>query len=140
MAVSMPHLSEWSAQQEFSPKVTSAGDARAFVGHHLRRHALGYLIDDIELVVSELVTNAVLHARTSLLVVITANPGCVKLTVHDGSGSLPVWRTAEPSDTGGRGMSIVDACSTEWGTVCDIEGHKSVWASFDTKITQPRAF
>lgn len=131
----MPHFSEWSAQEEFAPASTSAGEARAFVRRELGTQALSYLTGDIELVVSELVTNAVLHARTSLVVVIAGTPGCVTLTVHDGSWNIPVMRVAEPSDTGGRGMSIVAACSTGWGTTIDVEGHKSVWATFGTPTT-----
>lgn len=126
----MSWLHGWSAQEEFAPDLLSAHQARAFVSHQLRLHHLDYLAADAELVVSELVTNAVLHARTHLVVSISQSPQRVRLAVHDNSPSFPVPRDAEPTDAGGRGMSLVEAYSTEWGTTRNAQGHKSVWATF----------
>jgi hypothetical protein len=93
-------------------------------------HRLPYLVDDIRLVVSELVTNSVLHARTALTVKIQAMPACVMLTVHDESPSTPVTGVATVDATGGRGMDVVEQVSSDWGVTPGIRGDKSVWASF----------
>ncbi len=129
----MPHPPAWHAEQEFAPGKLSARHARAFITDQLDRHRLDHLVDDATLVVSELVTNAVLHARTHLVVAISELPLGVRMVVHDNSDALPVMGRADTDRTGGRGMTIVDACATEWGTDCDTEGHKSVWATFCTR-------
>jgi hypothetical protein len=81
--------------------------------------------------VSELVTNAVVHAGTSIRVRIEELPSCVKLTVYDGSVARPVLRLStriSDETESGRGLWIVDACSSDWGTdLTDGEG-KAIWA------------
>jgi anti-sigma regulatory factor (Ser/Thr protein kinase) len=57
-----------------APSATPPAEARAFVELHLTHHELRYLVDDIRLVVSELVTNAVVHASTPVKVGIEALP------------------------------------------------------------------
>src|SRR5687768_8027247 len=82
----------WSNEMRFAPASTSPAEARAFVERHLAHHELRYLVDDIRLVVSELVTNAVVHAITPIRVKIQELPFCVKLTVYDESADVPVLR------------------------------------------------
>ena len=134
----MPHHHTWHAEQEFAPGLLSARHARTFVADQLRTHRLDYLVEDATLVVSELVTNAVLHARTHLVVAIAGLPPGVRLAVHDNSGTLPVLGHAEADHTSGRGMTIVDSCATDWGTDRDAQGHKSVWATFATRTGAER--
>lgn len=133
----------WSHETRFTPVTTSASEARAFVRLHLHEHHLPYLVDDIRLVVSELVTNSVLHARTPLTVTIQAMPACVMLTVHDESPSTPVTAVRNMDATGGRGMDVVEQCSSDWGVTPGIKGDKSVWASFAVRpvpMTTEQAF
>lgn len=134
----MPHPPAWHAEQEFAPGLLSACHARTFVSDQLGSHRLNYLIEDATLVVSELVTNAVLHAKTHLVVVIDELPQWVRLAVHDNSSTLPVMGHAEPDHTSGRGMTIVDSCATAWGTDRDAQGRKSVWATFATRADAQR--
>ena len=71
-----------------------------------------YLLDDVRLVVSELVTNAAVHARTRIRVKIEEMAFCVKLTVYDQSADVPVRSLASrvgADDESGRGLWIVDA-------------------------------
>jgi anti-sigma regulatory factor (Ser/Thr protein kinase) len=123
----------WIHETRLSPGPRSASRARHFVGSHLERHRLPYLVDDVKLVVSELVTNALVHARTPIRVRLEEFLFCVRLTVHDDSPARPVVRVADTTDTGGRGLSIVDQCSVQWGTNIDADGGKSVWALFAVK-------
>jgi anti-sigma regulatory factor (Ser/Thr protein kinase) len=80
------------------------------------------------LVVSELVTNAVVHARSAPEVTATATDGDVHVDVYDGDRSPPVVREpAEGGTSGGFGLRIVDALSDRWGWEPTTAG-KRVWA------------
>ncbi len=121
----------WSHDTELAAQAISASRARAFVRGHLVDHGLSHLSDEIQLVVSELVTNALMHAQTPLTVALRACEQSVLVEVRDGSSSGPRQRTARHLDTGGRGISIVDMLSRDWGVTAAPDGGKSVWATFD---------
>lgn len=126
----------WADEVQFAPASTSPAAARDFVERLLMHHELAYLVDDIQLVVSELVTNAVVHARTPVRVRIEELPSCVKLTVHDGSADLPVLcleRRTSADEENGRGMWIIDACSAGWGSDLGSGSGKSTWAVFGVR-------
>ena len=125
---------EWSHSTEFEAADSSASDAREFVTRHLLEHDLGHLIDDVQLVASELATNAIAHAHTRFSVTLAATDESVRLEVLDESPSEPVMMIARPMDTGGRGVAIVDALSREWGSTAGRSGGKSVWATFDRRV------
>lgn len=62
------------------------------------------LVDVVVLLISELVTNAVIHARSPVELVVTFAPGVVRVEVSDhGLGSMPAAMSAQPFDEGGRG-------------------------------------
>jgi anti-sigma regulatory factor (Ser/Thr protein kinase) len=95
---------------------------------------------EIEIVLSEIVGNAIRHARplvdgeihVQCEVVPDASPH-VEISVTDGGspGSVVTQRTAGDSDTGGRGLFIVDGLAHEWGVVEDLDNlSRTVWASF----------
>ena len=62
----------WKHDLELTAHATSAARARCFVGQRLIEHELQYLADDVQLVVSELATNALTHARTPFTVTLAA--------------------------------------------------------------------
>lgn len=123
----------WTNELYVAPATTSPAQARDFVGQYCDRRDLHYVADDIRLVVSELVTNAVVHARTRIRVRIEELSFCVRLMVYDESLELPasgVVGGVSEEDESGRGLWIVDACSADWGVdLHDGEG-KSTWALF----------
>ena len=123
----------WTYESEFVAEAASAAAAREFISGHLLHHGLSYLVDDVRLVVSELATNALVHARTPFTVTLAEGHRSVLLTVRDGSPESPVRVAASVLDTGGRGVSIVSRVSSHWGVTAavDIRHAKSVWASFD---------
>jgi anti-sigma regulatory factor (Ser/Thr protein kinase) len=113
---------------EFGADRASPRQARAFVSDTLSSHGVPDAATEVaNLLVSELVTNAVLHARTGCTVSVDVAPGgLVRVTVHDGSRTTP--RLRRPRDTGatGRGLVYVDRLATRWGTA-PTRGGKAVW-------------
>ena len=78
------------------------------------------VVDDAELIVSELIGNAVRYARplpgNVLRVAWAVEASCLVLKVTDGGSSqAPRFRDAGPSDVRGRGLAIVDALARKWG-------------------------
>ncbi len=89
-------------------------------------------IRDAALVVSELLSNAIRHARplpgSSLEVTWVVDGGSVKLAVSDGgSATRPHFANASVSSLGGRGLGIVERLSRTWGVRSDDRG-VTVWA------------
>jgi anti-sigma regulatory factor (Ser/Thr protein kinase) len=120
----------WSHDIELQAQPVSASRSRDFVRRHLREHALSHLSDDLELVVSELCTNAMVHAATSFKVSLYAFAQTLLLEVQDGSRDGPSLVAAEGLDTNGRGLAIVNLLSHDWGVDAHTDGGKSVWAEF----------
>lgn len=105
----------WSHETSLAAEASSAARARAFVIQHLLDHDLAHLADDIELVVSELATNAMAHAQTPFSVTLCAFDDTVVLEVSDASRAEPSLMVARALDTSGRGVAIVQALSRDWG-------------------------
>jgi anti-sigma regulatory factor (Ser/Thr protein kinase) len=80
--------------------------------------------------VSELATNAILHARTAFRVDVTSIGGAIRVTVADESEQLPVLRTYQNTQPTGRGLHFVDALSDRWGFIKSTRG-KAVWFEID---------
>jgi anti-sigma regulatory factor (Ser/Thr protein kinase) len=84
-------------------------------------------VDDVLLLVSELVTNVVLHARTTIRVWTHVEPGRVIVAVGDDDPTNPPqWATRGPLAQSGRGMRLVDLLSSSWGVEVR-DGSKVVW-------------
>lgn len=83
--------------------------------------------EDILLMVSELVTNACLHAGGPRELVLCRSPDGIRVEVSDDSPDPPVLRTTRPrSEPGGQGLLVVDRLSVAWGCVPAARG-KTVW-------------
>jgi anti-sigma regulatory factor (Ser/Thr protein kinase) len=95
------------------------------------------LVECAELGVSELVTNALLHAVQPLTVRVRGTAEHPRVEVHDGSPELPIMPGAGEADdlllTFGRGLGIVARCATAWGVDLEEDG-KTIWF---TPATQP---
>jgi anti-sigma regulatory factor (Ser/Thr protein kinase) len=102
--------------------------ARGFVADAMRRwgHS-GTLLQDSVLVVSELATNAVVHARSAFSVVARREGSGVRLSVHDLSTAKPVLRSAPLLAPSGRGLQLVADITNDWGVETTSAG-KTVWA------------
>jgi len=112
-------------------------EARAQVGRWVRSLDVHPALHrDILLAVSELVTNALVHAGAVPSVSIGVAGDVIRLEVRDPSVQPPVQRAAGGAD-GGFGLRLVDAVSDSWG-YDPVEGGKVVWAQFDlSRSTSP---
>jgi anti-sigma regulatory factor (Ser/Thr protein kinase) len=117
------------ASLELPPDHTAAAHAREFVARTLRSWGCDGIVADAELLVSELVTNAILHARSTATVNIEREPE-LRVSVCDHSTAVPRVRNYGPTAVTGRGMLLVDRISRRWGV--DISGNgKCVWFEID---------
>lgn len=116
----------------FDANGAAAARGRRFAVAALNRADLPVgLTTDVQLVVSELVTNAVLHACSPVRVGIDVLAGGVRVTVTDLSPVTPVVEAAARDAVSGRGMHVVDALVSRWGTT--VRGsNKTVWFEIDT--------
>ena len=73
----------WSYESDFAAEPASVAAAREFVQQHLSHYGLDHLTEDVRLVVSELATNSMVHARTPFTVTLTARDHSVLLTVNN---------------------------------------------------------
>lgn len=126
----MDEATLWSHQLQLPDEALSPARARHFVCTLLVDHRFLNLVDDVRLVVSELATNAVRHAHTPFTVTLERVDQSVLLTVTDGSPVPPVQPATDLLHTGGRGLSLVDVVSGDWGVIRRPGEGKSVWASF----------
>jgi anti-sigma regulatory factor (Ser/Thr protein kinase) len=112
----------------FPASYDAPGRARDFVAGTLERWGLsGALLDDARLVVSELATNAVVHAGSAFTVELQRQGDGVNLAVSDDDPSGPVLREPHPLATSGRGLRIIATLAADWGVRADADG-KTVWA------------
>jgi anti-sigma regulatory factor (Ser/Thr protein kinase) len=118
------------ASLELPPDHTAAARARQFVAATLRTWGLEALVADAELLVSELVTNAVLHARSPARVNVEDAGTVVRVAVCDDSSAPPRVRDYGPNAVTGRGMFLVDRIARRWGVDVDGRG-KCVWFEVD---------
>lgn len=108
----------WSAQQEFDSDAQTPSAARRFVvaqlPNVLTAELAAALIGDVELVVSELVTNSVRAGAGSVLVGVQVHHGEVALDVDDDAPGWPRLGHPGERETSGRGLLLVDALADHW--------------------------
>ncbi|MDX6228290.1 MAG: hypothetical protein QOI76_1680 [Frankiales bacterium] len=94
------------------------------------------LVDTAGLLVSELVTNAVLHARTDIGLAVQVRSAVLRVEVSDASARVPSPRHYAPTAATGRGLALVEALSDEFGMrVTDVG--KIVWFTLSLDLAQP---
>ncbi|MEV0268011.1 MAG: ATP-binding protein [Hamadaea sp.] len=119
-------MSELTARFDLPLGVRAPGAARTLVRDMLVAWDLpdtGWL-DDAELLVSELVSNAVRHGGGCIELSVQSHEQGVTIKAADGSSVVP--RRRDPGDDGGFGLQIIEAISEGWG-VEEFQGGKRVW-------------
>ncbi|MFI1732187.1 SpoIIE family protein phosphatase [Streptomyces acidicola] len=121
-ALDVDRIATWDLDKE--PSVVA--DARKVTSDQLARWGLDDLTFTTELVVSELVTNAIRHAAAPIRLRLIQDQ-CLICEVADGSNAAPHPRRARTFDEGGRGLLLVGQLTDRWGTRQTPTG-KIVWA------------
>lgn len=104
----------------------SVPTARRFVEEALTTLGAPGACDDAAALVSELATNAVIHARTPFTIVVDRDGATVRVGVHDSSLVVPRRRAYGLDATTGRGLRLVATLASDWGVTADGAG-KLVW-------------
>lgn len=124
----MEGVESTTASLVLGPDLTSVRRARSFVVQECQRsHLDRKRCEDAALMVSELVTNAILHGRSDARVRVAAGAdGVLRVEVSDDNSRHPEPVSQDHGALDGRGLLIVDALSTQWG-VRDEDIGKTVW-------------
>jgi anti-sigma regulatory factor (Ser/Thr protein kinase) len=119
-----------SWEYRLAPNAESVGQARQHTRYALEPYADAETLDNIELVVSELVTNAVRHGPGEVITLrmVTGPDGCISGEVVDQGHGVVAIREQGLDTAGGLGLPIVDALASEWGV---YPGSTHVWFRFD---------
>ncbi|WP_432520151.1 ATP-binding protein [Kineococcus sp. SYSU DK006] len=127
------------AQTPLPVHPSSARLARRFLDEHWCHDHAGTALAAAQVVVSELVTNAVRHGGPPIALALDCDAGDgVVLAVSDGGRRLPEQVAALPDAVGGRGVHLVQLLSSEWGVrPHDGRGTKTVWSR--VPLAQPSA-
>ncbi len=114
--------------RSFDRSLRAPRAARHFVADVLRRWGRGDDVEDAVLIVSELTTNAVVHAKSGPSVSVSVSNGAVRISVRDTApGVLPVVEHPPPTSPSGRGLAVVAGLASVWGSETYDVG-KVVWA------------
>jgi PAS domain S-box-containing protein len=121
------------------PLPVSAAKARAFVTRVLAETGRNDWAESAQLAVSEIVTNAVLHAHTRVDVTVRVSDDELRIEVRDDNPHLPTQRSYESGATTGRGMELVAAVSAECGVTPVAPVGKVVWFVIRQADSEPSA-
>ncbi|MDX3510405.1 ATP-binding protein [Streptomyces caniscabiei] len=129
-------------QLEIRPDPAEVGRARRWARARLSGSGIGDdepLAETLILLVSELVTNAVVHTGCPAVLRLQLSGrrdgaiGKVRLEVADGSACPPDPRCADGDETGGRGLALVDVLADRWGWAHEGVG-KRIWCELDRVV------
>ena len=117
-------------EHRLAPRPESVGEARRHARYVLEPHADADVVERLELVVSELVTNAVRHGPGELITLrlMSAPDGTITGEVADQGDGVVAIREHDATAAGGMGLPIVDALTSAWGV---YPGSTHVWFRFD---------
>lgn len=103
------------------------GLARAFLREAVCDVHHAEVLDEAELLVSELVTNAVLHGAPPITMRVECDGNRLRVSVTDRNPEPAQVRDAGPEDVSGRGIRLVDIISDQWGVEPRSGDGKDVW-------------
>lgn len=113
---------------ELAPTPGSVAEARRWSSAFARRSGFAIEVDTLALLVSELVSNVVLHARTTCELGLSVRARRMRVEVRDGSNAMPgTTPSSDPMALSGRGMVLIDTLSSAHGAEALPGGGKLVW-------------
>ncbi|GHC98298.1 hypothetical protein GCM10010313_06820 [Streptomyces violarus] len=121
-ALDASHVATW----QVSPDPAAVAEARKAACRQLSKWGVDDAVFVTELVVSELITNAIRHGRPPIELRLIYDRTLI-CEVSDGSTTAPHLRRARSFDEGGRGLLLVAQLTQSWGTRQTVDG-KTIWA------------
>ncbi|WP_425264284.1 ATP-binding protein [Streptomyces bungoensis] len=118
--------SAWDASWPLPRELTSVRQARHLVTRQLGDWSVDDLADAVELLVSEVVTNALRHTRGPLRLNLRLCGSCLLCEVEDTESAGPVRNVVDADAEGGRGTELLDLLADAWGSSRTATG-KTVW-------------
>jgi anti-sigma regulatory factor (Ser/Thr protein kinase) len=124
---------------DLPPEPASTPTARHFVANALVDGDLDERLREVALLLtSEVVTNAVIHARTEIRVSVDVRPSALRIEVSDGYPEMPPAVRQSRDSSGGRGLLMVERLASSWGVDVSSTG-KTIWFEMvDTERRKPR--
>jgi anti-sigma regulatory factor (Ser/Thr protein kinase) len=140
-----PPITQPAAGCALTPRPESVALAREFTRVTLRAWGLAGLLAEAELVISELVTNALRHglsrpgpgpagAGHPIQLRLMAQAPYLMCMVTDPSRAIPLRRDSGPDAETGRGLQVIESCCSRWGWHLLDDGGKMVWALLPTEV------
>lgn len=113
------------ALRTFEPQPDQVAAARRFSIEFLA--SCGRAAGDVPLLVSELATNAVLHARSDFTVAMACERDRARVEVYDRNSRLPMLAAVKPDAYSGRGLMLLQSLSDSWGVDAHGGDGKTIW-------------
>jgi anti-sigma regulatory factor (Ser/Thr protein kinase) len=123
-------ITSWVVGQPYAPRAARQRARALCLGT-----AAPTLVEDVELVVSELVTNAMRHGVGEITMHLEIAPDRVVVGVRDEGDGRPSPRQPELSDLNGRGLAMVALLAADWGVRPEPHGGKVVWCVLTTAVS-----
>ena len=124
------------ARVRFAEDLTSGQSARRFIADALDEWRASDVVHIVQLLVTELVTNSVVHAHSDVDVAVLLGARNIRVEVTDSNPVLPQPREVDETSTSGRGLALVRDLSDRWGTEARADG-KVVW--FEVARPEPES-
>jgi DNA-binding NarL/FixJ family response regulator len=124
-----------STRTELPNDLLSPRRARRFADEALQRWDCGELVDTVSLLLSELVSNAVMHAESPSEVVVRLHEDRLRIEVADRNATIPHRRPPDDRSPSGRGIALVEKLADAWGLELEAGG-KRIW--FEVRRPEPR--
>ncbi|GAA5009638.1 ATP-binding protein [Kitasatospora paranensis] len=112
----------WSASASFPPQPANVARARRLTRTALAAWGAAHLSDSAELLMSELVTNALRYGRGAVSIALTLTDGALQISVSDFGRGVPTLRVAAEDETTGRGLALVTALCARWTVTTRLNG------------------
>jgi DNA-binding NarL/FixJ family response regulator len=131
LLVSVGRLETRHLRLDLIPELQCVARARRFLLETLTTWEVPQLYTDAVTVVSELVTNAIVHAPAPGELRLSLLPDVLRVAVTDSGTGAPEPRHASSTREGGRGLYLVNALTSAWGMESLADGGKVVWAELN---------
>jgi hypothetical protein len=132
-------MAKW--QRQIARPMPDSGyhDIRLWARSWLQTHpVLGVDVDDVQLALTELVSNAILHGSGPVDVELVAGASTLRLNVSDSSAVMPRQPRAATNRSSGRGLMLIGKIASAWAAHPRPEGGKTVWCEFRSPGPAPR--